>query len=487
LYSKDNNFPVVNLGAGQDLLTGASVTVGAHLYTPTKNNWGPQVGFAWAPVRDQGKLVVRGGFGAGYSQFEIAVQANGYQNFPVTSSITIGPYNPGTPASQIIYTLADTPTNFYGYPANPNTKTAISSANLPVAGSLPVGVQGVYRRTPNVVDYHYNLDTQYDLGHGVIADLGYMGNVTHHETRRVDLNVIALANGIPYNNELKSVFWLVNDANLGYNAMVAVLKKNFAHQFSAQTQYTWSKAIDFGSGDYEVNAYEYNPRLAKGRSDYNVTNAFKIFGTYSPVFFAGHHDWLEKTVGGWSLSGILNLHTGFPWTPEYTNTGNGLYYSGASYANTLFPAAYTGTAGHDTSNKAFRTGQSPISSSYNSNFSQGALSYFTVPKFTPGPTFPARGTLPQDPGIQRNSFNGPNYRDVDMTLLKSFGLPNNRILGEQSRLVIRADAYNLFNFENLTNVNNIISTNGTTSNPGFGQAQGGLGSRTISFQARFQF
>ena len=74
-----------------------------------------------------------------------------------------------------------------------------------------------------------------------------------------------------------------------------------------------------------------------------------------------------------------------------------------------------------------------------------------------------------------------------MTLQKNFGLPNTTILGNAAFLQIRADAFNLFNMENLTNVNDIISTDGIHSNPSFGQAQNSLGSRTVELQARFQF
>ena len=36
---------------------------------------------------------------------------------------------------------------------------------------------------------------------------------------------------------------------------------------------------------------------------------------WQPVFFHGSRGWLEKIAGGWSISGIFNIHSGFPWTP----------------------------------------------------------------------------------------------------------------------------------------------------------------------------
>jgi hypothetical protein len=101
------------------------------------------------------------------------------------------------------------------------------------------------------------------------------------------------------------------------------------------------------------------------------------------------------------------------------------------------------------------------------------------------------GPLPTPPGVERNAFRGPRYFDVDATLSKSFGLPKMRVLGEGARLEFRANFYNLFNNENLWNINahiGDIQADGTVNpDPHFGQAQNGLGSRVIEMQARFSF
>jgi len=101
-----------------------------------------------------------------------------------------------------------------------------------------------------------------------------------------------------------------------------------------------------------------------------------------------------------------------------------------------------------------------------------------------GSSYPGvASALPPAPGIARNSFNGPGYRDVDFTMTKSFGLPKLRYLGDSANFEIRMDAYNIFNLLNFSPSsisNNITSTN-------FGQAGSALGSRTIDLQARFNF
>ena len=84
---------------------------------------------------------------------------------------------------------------------------------------------------------------------------------------------------------------------------------------------------------------------------------------------------------------------------------------------------------------------------------------------------------------------GPHYFDVDATLTKSFGLPTTRALGEGAQLQLRAQFYNLFNTLNLKgggqNQGGGISNFITNAN--FGQVQSALGSRTVTFEFRFQF
>jgi len=232
-----------------------------------------------------------------------------------------------------------------------------------------------------------------------------------------------------------------------------------------------------------------------------------VFGVWSPTIFKGSHSWVEKVAGGWSLSGILNAHTGFPWTPQYSNGflatsgdpvfrfgGSGAGGSSSSAGSGVFlPAAYLGGFKPD-----FRGGGTV-----------DATTFFTPPTVVAGTLFDCLfpgpvtvdcplggnqplGPLPTPPGIARNSFRGPGYFDVDATLSKSFGLPSMKLIGENGKIEVRANFYNLFNKLNLNGTCsdwNGIHCNVNDAHFGEigGPGGGSLGSRVIEMQARFSF
>jgi hypothetical protein len=87
-------------------------------------------------------------------------------------------------------------------------------------------------------------------------------------------------------------------------------------------------------------------------------------------------------------------------------------------------------------------------------------------------------------------FRGPNYFSTDMTLAKAFALPHWGFLGENAKLNLQASAYNIFNQTNLTVPSGgytVISNDGVTSNPQFGESPGAYGGRVVELQARFSF
>lgn len=486
LYSKQGNMYSVQFGAGSAMLTGMTIRKGGDLWNAQKLNFGPQFGFAWTPGFYRQRMVIRGGFGLNYNQEEIAISANVNGNPGLTVSPNFTSSLPTSINPGIVYAIPGDVHSLFGYPPNPNTISTYGTNGLPTTGQI--GVTAFQSNMPTMYTEHYSLDTQTDLGAQFVFTLGYQGSVSRHIYFHYDGNAVASVQGIPLNPQVNGVNYFGNGGHGNYNAMMAGLKHQFSHQFMMDAEFTWAKSMDTSSAPYTQQYYPYDPSLSYGRSDYNIARQEKIYGMWQPVFFRGSRSWAEKLVGGWSLSGILNLHTGFPWTPVYNSTVGSLYCSTCGYYQVL-PAAYLGGAGHDTSNDAYKSGQG-VGNGANKNFPLAATSpnaaevYFAPPTLTAGPAFPATGgVIPQRPGVARNSWTGPGYRDVDATVSKRFGLPKVKGLGENAGLEIRADAFNVLN--NLNFNPGSISNNITAVN--FGQAGSALGSRTITLQARFDF
>src|SRR5882762_3608907 len=481
LSSKEHNMFVATPGSGSSFLTGLTVHPG-HSWNAQKNNFGPQIGIAWSPSRFNDKLVVRGGYGLNYNQSELAVTANVSNNpglivFPSLTMATPTSPNPG-----IIYAVSSGPNNLTGYPANPNTISSFGANGLPTTGTANVIL--FPNDFPTTRVHHYSADVQYDFGHQLIASLGYQGSLSRHIFFYQRPLAVPATLGDPFNPQIGGGdFWNLN-GRANYNALLAELKHQFSRQFSADTQFTWAKCMDTSSGPYFQQPYPFNLNLDYGRCDYNVGKAFKLYGVWQPTFFHGSNSWLEKIAGGWSISGIFNIHSGFPWSPIVSVQGGSLYCGQCSYT-TIFPVANLGGAGHSTSNDAFKT-------EANSNFPKGTnpttpggTAYFSAPPSSyTAFSGTASGTgLPTAPAVHRNSLNMPGYKDVDLAVAKAFGLPRAPVLGENAKIELRVDAYNLFNNLNL-NPNQIQNNIGSAS---FGTITGGLAGRVITLGARFSF
>ncbi len=455
----------VVLGSGADVLTGLHIKKGGSLYDNTYTNFEPQVGFAWSPQTNAlfGRhYVVRGGFGIGYNLEQFAITSNGRFNPPFLNSLTL--YD-----GDILYQAGSDVHQISSFPSNPVAVQSFGSNGLPTGGT-GLDLTGFPQNLPPAVTYRYSLETQVDLGHNWMASLGYSGSQSRHLTRQYNnLNWIYY----PYLNPVvNSVDWYANDANSHFNSLLAEVQHRFSTQFEIDFQYRYSKSLDDGTQDYNSDLYPWNRSFSYGPSDFDTTHNFKLWGMYTPKFTKTGHGFIDKVFGDWTISGIINAHSGFPWSPqvcpggtiEYANSGIGC----------LFPLSYLGGASDGTSNSVF---ERPFGN-FPKNAAQGQA-YFTVPTAAQL----AAGIPPAPTGMHRNMFRGPSYLGNDAQLAKAFGLPNMPILGENARIDLQANFYNLFNKENLMNIDGVQTIGGAQ----FGVSQGGLAGRIIELQARFSF
>jgi hypothetical protein len=475
MTEKIGNNPRLDLGSGSSTFTGLAITLNKPQVDAQKGNFGPQVGFAWMPIRDGGKLVLRGGFGMPFNGLEQAITTNTRFDPPfLTNSNTLT-------GNKIVYGINDVFT--YGsLPANPALISTFNSANLPTSG-VAVNITGIDPKLKTTYVYRYSLEGQYDLGHQWVATLGFTGSSGRHLPLQYNLyNKYApqiLAGTLAFNPAVNFIDWYEDTGTSSYNALRTELRHQFSHTFEADVQYQWAHSLDSGSGPFTQSDYQWLPGQNWGNSDYDVRNTIKMFGMWSPVLFHGN-SMAEKLLGGWTFSPVFVYHSGFPYNPHYGGLGCNAFYPNNGDCD-LRPTSFKGGASSDQSTDSFKTAAG--------HFPNGGTSYFTQPDVIDNASggwsdinsVPTPSALPQAPGVGRNAFYGPRYSDLDFAATKAFGLPRMKVLGENARLEIRANAFNVFNKVNLIEVDsNITDTN-------FGRANKALGSRTIEGEFHFKF
>jgi len=487
ITDKDNNMGVLLFGTGSSYLTNISLRHSGGEWNAQKGNFGPDLGFNWSPGMFHNNVVVRGGYGISYNEFQIANSNNDDNNPPGTSSVPGSSTGPTNINPNIIYATSSSPTDINGYPANPHAIVSFNSAGLPTAGSA--NLSAVQNTLPTEYEQHYSLEIDQELGHAWVANLEYMGSVGRNLVWDYDANGWGVVTqGAALNSLVNSVNTFGDLGKSHNNMMLAGVKHQFTQSFSLDAEYTWAHSFDMNSGPYFRSPYIFNTSYSYGTSDFDIRNYFKLYGVWQPVLFHSGHQFLEKVAGGWALSGIMTLHSGYGWTPYYT-APHQIYCNVCNYGYPSLRPIYLGGGGTDTSNKAFENGTNftnPGTMNTGTNNNMFSDNYFVVPDYSSAiadnPGQIAGLSLPA-PGIGRNNFHGPSYRDIDLNLAKSFGLPETRLLGDAAQITIKANMFNAFN---LLNINpSSLSTNIQSSN--LGQAGSALGSRMIDFQARFSF
>jgi hypothetical protein len=497
---KDKNMGTLLYGSGSSYLTGIKIQPGIGAWTAQKMNFGPQLGFNWAPGYFKSKMVVRSGFGLNYNQVQIA-NSNNMINNPPGANWMWDMNNTTVAQAQndtlLKYAISSSPTDVFGYPANTKMITTFNSAGLPNSGNTTLS--GLGQNDLHTTYYeHYSLDVEYSLPYALVANLGYTGSVGRHIPMVDNGNEEGVLKGGALNPLVPGITNFTVGGRSHNSMLLAGVKHQFSHTFSAEAQYAWGKSMDTMSGAYKVAEYLYDMKLNYGRSDFDIAHSLKVFGTWQPVLFHGNNAWAEKVAGGWTLSGMWTYHTGYGWTPTFNHNHNFICNECTQWGVTSLRPHYKGTGGNSTSNKAFEHGTNfstpgtvntgtPITLGCNTNVTHYVFdnNYFSIPDFRSLITDcngEVNMTMPA-PGMERNQFHGPGYKDVDLNIAKSFGLPNMKVLGDNAKLEIKAEMLNFFNFTNI----DPATIQGDIENQSFGQASNALGARTIDFQARFNF
>jgi hypothetical protein len=461
------------------------------LFGRTMRDAGPRFGFAWSPERSHGNTVVRGGFGVVYNPPDDVLFGNAAFNPPSyarfglccgTSSLDFGtPFDNGA----ILYATG-TSKAYNSYPANPALAFGIDPATGGVCGNAActfdqgVEIYGGLHNYRDAYVYIYSYEIQRKLPWGLLGSVGYQGSVSHKLTRLVNQNFLQQPS-----NSFYAVYMPTSDVNASYNALLTRLQRTYNNGVSFDFQYRYSKSIDQlsneGPGAVTNQTAPAQPQTEHGPSDFDAKHYINFFTLYDLPFFKDHSTLAGKVLGGWQINGILNWHTGFPWTPV-TGYLNSVPITNAGTINPTRPSKVYKFPLTGTSNNDFIKPEANVPGMVfapQSACSNGDLSTH--------PGYPYFDICDAGlPGIGRNSLRGPSYFDIDASLAKRFYLPAMKVLGEGASIELRGNFFNLFNKLNLQPFT-FGSDNTHIDNSLFGQSPGGLAGRVIEFQARFSF
>jgi len=274
-----------------------------------------------------------------------------------------------------------------------------------------------------------------------------------------------LASGIGLSPQFDTNVYVTNKSFSSYNGLLATLHKNYSSGLQFDLNYTYAHSIDNASVSANSFFTDFvcditNLSVCKGDSDFDVRHSISATGIYDLPFGAGKRfgggtsGWLNRLIGGWSLSGIENWHTGL----------------GFRTSSNAFPIGYATVAPgiFDGDNAAIR------SSIHTDTANGGALQFFADPTAAIG-AFSGPLGLEMGP---RNNLHGPHFSETDLALIKNIKLL------ERMNLQFRAEAFNAFNHPSFAlPLNNIASGTADFTNP----STFGVITQTASIPREMQF
>lgn len=444
----------------------------------------PRIGFAWTPARFNGRTVVRGAF-----TISSYLEGTGTNlRLPLNPPFDGG--SPGSPEFQTQYLLQSLP--------NTNSSDGIiQPANTGLACPNFSCYNGTVFRLwdQNVqpaIDNQWNLTVQHQFNPTTTLQVAYVGQQAYHLMVPFyygqPVAEAATACGTPpctapspffakgdgpallaaINSGGGTVSGTQSNGTMKYDALQAVLQKTVSNGLQYQVAYTYAKCMSNNTGYYgtwsgakassTASPYWqniYDPKVEWAPCYYDETHNLTAYAVYELPFGKGKKfasnagSAMNAVVGGWEVSPIITLHTGFPLA---------LYNSGQDQTGTTSRGLRPDCNGKNTvyGRRDATAGQG------------GGYLWFDPNNYTNASYF---GTCaPQLGGLR-----GPGYYNWDASLQKNFQLT------ERFKLQFRTDFLNMFNHVNLGAPNTTVQTSTT------GVIQASQPARNIQFALKLYF
>jgi len=389
-----------NIRFNPAIKTARDGSLGKRLVDDDKLNFAPRAGWAWTP---SDRLSVRAGVGMFYMQdtgnprFDMARNAAGRRQD--TSDPLLLNQNWNAP--------------FAGSGTNP---CGVAPPLVCISNHYALGNE-FDRVTPRMVQYLFNV--QRELGRNAALEVGYLGSRSYKLERMFDRNEVIPGPGStqdrrPY-PEFTRLQTIGNVAEAKYNSLAVKLTRRLNNGFSALVGYTLSKSRDNGSGIRVLNGDALFPQNSNcfecewGLSIFDVRHRVVSSILYELPFGEGK-PFLQSGVGGailggWQVTNILSLSSGFPRDPA---TGNDRANTGSTNRPDAVP------------------GQDPNSGPKTIDQWFNTAAFVQQAQFTHG-------------NAGRNVIIGPGIFNFDMSILRNFRL------GGSKNLQLRLEAFNVFN------------------------------------------
>ena len=441
----------------------------------------PRVSFAWDPTK-KGKLSIRGGIGVFYERMPNIFWSDAIRaNPPFIAGITADSTNPAAP--QPVYALCALDHSPFNcpIPAPSELPTGLNARGGSIACCSDIG--GVDPDVKQAYTISRFAGVQYSFTANWMLEVNYTGSQSVHQYVRTDRNrcvgCFDPTSGTPIrpNSFFNLISYGDNSGWAHYNGATFSILHRFSQSFTFQGAFTVGKTTSVvdapGPGRDSLLAPVYDPyniNAQAGPAAFDIPRAFTMHGLWELPKLSAQNAAVRGVLGSWQLSGTASLQGGYPYTVvdcNHSPTGNG--------GSCVLP---------DVSSSAKGT------SCGRSGFVAGCLSSsdFALPCALNADNHLSCGSGPWEGNAGRNSFRGPGYADVDMSLAKYFHIPwfTNK---ENARLQVRGEMLNLFNRVNLNNVSSDLALNSVqkSTNTNFGKAQGAYFPRTVQFAARIEF
>jgi hypothetical protein len=446
-------------GVGVTPVTAGGV-YGKTLMDPDLNDFGPRVGFSYAP---DSKTAVRGGFGVSFAHYTRAGSADVLPiNAPQAQFAAVSQIAPNTtnhcnplPAA-IIAVNATTPSCYatmdQGFPS-----TLVTTFN-PATDAVTY----IPRHTRDTYVESFFLSIQRSLAKNTLLDIAYVGNHGLKLQGFVNANQKNPALGFarPFGKWPSDVTEALNEFSSNYNSLQVKYEQRFVAGLTLLNSFTWSHSLDNASAALEGNTPApqdgNNISADYGQSDYNLPLADVTSLVYELPFGRGRrflasaNPFTDAVLGGWQLSVINTAQSGTPFNLTYGPAA-------ATQVSTQITANYRGL-------NAYRPNVNPgVNKILNTQIAgSGYIQYVNPAAFALPATRDAQGNLLSPFGnASRNPLRNTPFYQADLALNKKFSTPI-----ETLKVEFRTEAYNVLNHTNLYLPSSIGGTNGQNATTG---------------------